>query len=84
MIIYDALPGILTVVILVVVFGAIVLGVILAKKHIKFFQSEEQPKSDKEIAQEELDRLLEPVDTLTPAEKQPETEEEPSADEKPE
>ena len=83
MFIYDALPGILTVVILVVVFGAIVLGVILAKKHIKFFQSDEQPKSDKEIAQEELDRLLEPVDTLTPASEEA-PEEKPSEDEKPE
>lgn len=51
-------------VILVAVFGAIVIAVILLKRHVKFFQSDEKPKSDKEIASEELDRLLEPVEEL--------------------
>ena len=82
MFIYDALRGILTVVILVAVFGVIVLGVILAKKHIKFLRNDEQPKSDKEIAKEELDRLLEPVETLTPVEKPEEQEVETPEDEK--
>lgn len=49
-------------VILVAVFGVIVIAVILLKRHVKFFQSDEKPKSDKEIASEELDRLLEPVE----------------------
>ena len=39
-------------VILVAVFGVIVIAVILLKRHVKFFQSDEKPKSDKEIASE--------------------------------
>ena len=33
---------------------------------MKIFKKDEQPKSDKEIAAEELDRLLEPVEELEP------------------
>lgn len=43
---------------LVVVFGVIVLGVILLKKYVKVFQNDEGPKSDKEIAAEEVNRVL--------------------------
>lgn len=66
-IVADALPAILTPIILLAVFGVIVLIVILIKKKVKIFKSDEQPKSDKEIAAEELDRLLEPVDELKSA-----------------
>ena len=40
----------------------IVVVVIIVKRHVKVFQSEEKPKTDKEIAQEELDRLLQPIE----------------------
>ena len=72
------LPAILIPIILVAVFGLIVLLVIMLKKHVKWFKSDEKPKSDKEIAQEELDRLLEPVEELKPAEEEAEEEEKPS------
>jgi len=73
--ILDNLPAILIPVILVAVFGLIVLLVMMLKKHVKWFKSDEKPKSDKEIAQEELDRLLEPVESLTPvSEEEPEEE----------
>jgi flagellar biosynthesis/type III secretory pathway M-ring protein FliF/YscJ len=49
-------------VILVVFFGLIVLAVILIRKYAKPFKSEDKPKSQEEIAQEELDRVLQPVD----------------------
>ena len=42
--------------------AVIVLIVILVKKHVKTFQSDEKPKSDKEVAAEELDRILEPIE----------------------
>ena len=54
--------GWLTPVIIVAVFGLIVLIVIRVKKHVKTFQSDEKPKSDKEVAAEELDRILEPIE----------------------
>lgn len=79
--ILDNLPAILIPVILVAVFGLIVLLVMMLKKHVKWFKSDEKPKSDKEIAQEELDRLLEPVETLTPVSEE-EPEEENSSDDK--
>ena len=56
------LPGILIPVILVAVFGIVVLVVILVKKHVKAFKDEEEPKSEKEIAAENLDRLLQPIE----------------------
>ena len=60
------MPEFLYPIILVAAFGIIVLIVILLKKHVKVFKKDEQPKSDKEIAAEELDRLLEPVEELEP------------------
>ncbi len=56
------MPGWLIPIIIVGVFGVIVIAVILIKKNVKAFKNEEKPKSDKEIAQEEMDRLLVPVD----------------------
>ena len=50
--------------IIVAVFGVIVLAVILLKRHVKFFQSDEKPKNEKEIAEEELNRLLEPIEEM--------------------
>ena len=81
------LPAILIPIILVAVFGLIVLLVIMLKKHVKWFKSDEKPKSDKEIAQEELDRILEPVEDLKPVEEEEEVPaeeepEEPASDEK--
>ena len=64
------MPSILIPIILVAVFGVIVVIVILLKKHVSIFKSDEKPKSDKEIAKEELDRLLEPVEELTPKEEE--------------
>ena len=78
-------PPILIPIILVAVFGLIVLLVIMLKRHVKIFKSDEQPKSDKEIAQEELDRILQPVETLTPVseEEEPKPEGEAQPEEKP-
>lgn len=50
--------------IIIAAFGVIVLAVILLKRHVKFFQSDEKPKNEKEIAEEELNRLLEPVEEM--------------------
>lgn len=70
----DSLPAILIPIFLVLFFGIIVIVVILLKKHVKIFKNDEKPKSDKEIAAEELDRLLQPVEDLTPAEESKPTE----------
>lgn len=43
-------------------FGIIVFVVIMLKRHVKIFKDDDKPKSDKEIAKEELDRLLEPIE----------------------
>ncbi|MCQ2799457.1 MAG: hypothetical protein MJ228_01665 [Bacilli bacterium] len=43
---------------LVVFFGIIVIAVMLLKKYAKPFMSDEKPKSDKEIAEEEVNRIL--------------------------
>ena len=43
---------------LVIFFGIIVLAVILVKKYVNPFQNTEKPKSDKEIAEEEVNRLV--------------------------
>lgn len=48
--------------VLVGFFALIVLLVILLKKHLPGLKNQEKPKSDKEIAKEELDRVLEKVD----------------------
>ncbi len=55
-------------VILVAVFGVIVIAVILIRRHVSFFKSDEKPKDQNEIAKEELDRLLEPVEEMKPSE----------------
>lgn len=44
------------------IFALVVLVVILLKKHTKIFRSDEKPKSDREIAKEELDRVLQPIE----------------------
>ena len=78
---------ILVPIILVAVFGIIVLVVVLVKRKVKFFQNDEKPKSDREIAAEELDRILEPIEEEIPEEGKPEAEapvEEKPAEEKPE
>jgi hypothetical protein len=61
--------GWLFVLILLAVFGAIVIGVILVKKYAPHFKSQEKPKSDEEIAKEEVARLTEPVEEETPKKK---------------
>ncbi len=68
----NSMPGWAIPLIIVAVFGIIVVGVILVKKYVHFFQSDEKPKSDKEIAKEELDRILEPVEELNPQEEKKE------------
>ncbi len=60
--VYDNFPTFLIPIILVAFFGIIVGIVILLKRKVKFFKSDEKPKSDKEIAKEELDRLLQPIE----------------------
>ncbi len=75
--IFDSFPGWAIVLIIVAIFGAIVLGVILLKKHVKIFKNDEKPKSEKEIAAEELDRILQPVEEGLVEEKPEEEEETP-------
>ncbi len=48
--------------VLVGFFALIVLLVIVLKRHLPGLKNQEKPKSDKEIAKEELDRILETVD----------------------
>ncbi len=50
------------VLVLVGFFALIVLLVIVLKRHLPGLKNQEKPKSDKEIAKEELDRILETVD----------------------
>jgi FtsZ-interacting cell division protein ZipA len=52
-------------VMLVIIFGVIVLGVWLVRKYVPAFKSDEKPKSDKEIAEEEVRRMTRPVDDET-------------------
>jgi len=59
---FDKNLGWLIPLILLLFFGAIVLIVILIKKYAKPFKSDEKPKSEKEIAAEELDRVLQPIE----------------------
>ncbi len=49
---------VILVLILVAAFGVIVIGVILIKKYVPAFKNNDKPKSEKEIAQEEVDRLV--------------------------
>ena len=62
MLLYADVAPILIPIILVAIFGVIVIAVILVKRHVGIFKSDEKPKSDKEIAAEELDRLLQPIE----------------------
>ncbi|MBQ9458041.1 MAG: hypothetical protein IJU64_06065 [Bacilli bacterium] len=48
--------------VIVGIFIVIVGLVILLKRHLKAFKSDEKPKSEKEIAAEELSRILQPVE----------------------
>ncbi len=75
----DSVAPIIVIVVLVAFFGLVILLVILLKKHVPGLKNEEKPKSDKEIAKEELDRLLETVDEPL----QEKTEEEEPSEEKP-
>ena len=50
---------------LVAIFGVLVIIVILIKKYGKPFKSDDKPKSDQEIAEEEVKRLLVDVDEET-------------------
>jgi FtsZ-interacting cell division protein ZipA len=52
---------------LVAIFGVIVLAVILIKKYGKHFRNDEKPKSDQEIADEEVKRMVVDVDDETAA-----------------
>lgn len=61
---------IILVLILVAVFGVIVLGVILVKKYVPAFKSTDVLKSEKEIAEEEVNRLIVDIE--------PETKEDPN------
>lgn len=49
---------VIIVLVLVAIFGVIVLGVILVKKYVPAFKNTDKPKSEKEIAEEEVDRLV--------------------------
>lgn len=73
--------GLIALIVILALMGIIVLAVILLKRHVGVFKSDEKPKSDKEIAKEELDRILEPFegDASQPKEETP-SEEEPSSD----
>ncbi len=53
----DGVPAWLFPIIIVVFFGLIAGGVFLVRKYAKPFKSEEKPKTDKEIAEEEVSRL---------------------------
>lgn len=54
--------SIIIILVLVGFFALVVLLVILLKRHVPGLTNNEKPKSDKEIAKEELDRVLEKVD----------------------
>lgn len=53
---------VILVLILVAAFGVIVLGVILIKKYVPAFKNTDTLKSEKEIAEEEVNRLVVDVD----------------------
>ncbi len=58
----SGLPGWAYPIIIFGVFGVIVLIVMLLKKYVKPFQNHDKPKSDKEVAAEELERILQPIE----------------------
>ena len=47
---------------ILLVFGVIALGVFLARKFAKPFRNDEKPKSDREIAEEEVQRMTQELD----------------------
>ncbi len=53
----DGVPAWLFPIIIVVFFGLIAGGVFLVRKYAKPFKNDEKPKTDKEIAEEEVSRL---------------------------
>ena len=55
-------PPFLIVIILVAFFGLIVLGVILVKKFVKPLQIDKPEMKEEDAVQEELDRILVPVE----------------------
>jgi flagellar biosynthesis/type III secretory pathway M-ring protein FliF/YscJ len=57
---------------LLLIFGLIVLGVILAKKYIPGLKTTEKPKTREEIAKEEVERMTRPIEE----DKRPELDEE--------
>ena len=56
------------VLVLLLFFGVIVFAVITLKRHSKLFKGEEGPKSEEEVVEEELDRVLENVEDEKAAE----------------
>ncbi len=54
--------SIIIILVLVGFFALVVLLVIVLKRHVPGLKNNEKPKSDKEIAKEELDRVLEKVE----------------------
>lgn len=52
----------LIVLILLAIFGLVVLTVILIKKYSPHFKNTDKPKTDEEIAKEEVERLIVPMD----------------------
>ena len=54
--------------VLLAFFGIIVFAVIMLKKHSSLFKDEEGPKSEAEVVEEELDRVLESVEDEKAAE----------------
>jgi len=62
------MPDWLIPVLLVGGFGVIVVIVILLRKYAPMFKNDEQPPSPKDVAKEELDRLLQPMEEDKPKE----------------
>lgn len=58
----DGVNGLVIVLILVAFFGLIVLGVILVKRFVKPLQIDKPDLKEEEVVQEELDRILVPVE----------------------
>lgn len=54
------------------IFVVIVVVIIIVKRKFKTFQSDEQPLSREQIAQEELDRILEPIEEQKPTDNEEE------------
>ena len=61
-VILSGMPGWLIPLVLLAIFAVIALGVFLIRKYAKPFKNDEKPKSDKEIAEEEVQRLTKELD----------------------